>query len=37
MPFDNWLARPKQLGPNEIVAFVTNQNQMAIGTKNEPK
>ena len=29
--FGNWQTRPKQMGPNEIIAFCTKQKQIAFG------
>ena len=43
MTFDNWLARPKQMGPNEIlnsgISFGTNQNNLhlVIGLPGQTK
>jgi hypothetical protein len=31
MPFGNWMARPKQMGPNEIFSFGTKPKQIAFG------
>ena len=30
MPFGNWTAMPKQIGPNETITFGTEPKQMAL-------